>query len=258
MRPSLSVLFVLVAIWLIAVPIATSGQEQHPNPTAEGLPEHRRPGFFDYALGKVNPENKDYGVQVRSVRDDLVQHSVDDLYFWSNAFTLALLIAVTSLLLFHWRAADKKEAICASLIAQLWNGRVSDRIEIERRTEQYNRLVESHNGDVERILMDQPQSLGAENQVGSKLQRTVEELAERRVSARRIDGNARPDSAAPVVNAAVKPPTEAAFGPEQQNLLLQRRIEAMKNTEENLKERLNRTTLLLEQERNRNQTLKGA
>ena len=32
----------------------------------------------------------------------------------------------------------------------------------------------------------------------------------------------------------------------------------MKNTEENLKERLNRTTLLLEQERSRNQTLKGA
>jgi hypothetical protein len=45
---------------------------------------------------------------------------------------------------------------------------------------------------------------------------------------------------------------------QQSNLLLQRRIEAMQNTEQNLKQRLSQTTALLDQERRRNATLKGA
>ena len=45
---------------------------------------------------------------------------------------------------------------------------------------------------------------------------------------------------------------------QQDNLLLEHRVEAMRNTEQNLKERLNQTTSLLDQERRRNQALKGA
>jgi hypothetical protein len=45
----------------------------------------------------------------------------------------------------------------------------------------------------------------------------------------------------------------------QQKVLLQQgQIEAMRNTEQNLKERLNQTTALLEQERKRNQSSKRA
>ena len=45
---------------------------------------------------------------------------------------------------------------------------------------------------------------------------------------------------------------------QQNNLLLQRRVEALQNSEQNLKQRLNQTTVLLDQERRRNATLKGA
>jgi hypothetical protein len=41
-------------------------------------------------------------------------------------------------------------------------------------------------------------------------------------------------------------------------MLLERQIEAMRNTEHNLKERLNQATFQLEQERQRNAALKGA
>jgi len=46
--------------------------------------------------------------------------------------------------------------------------------------------------------------------------------------------------------------------PAANNLLLQRRVEALQNSEQNLKQRLNQTTTLLDQERRRNGTLKGA
>jgi hypothetical protein len=53
-------------------------------------------------------------------------------------------------------------------------------------------------------------------------------------------------------------PDAAAASLQQDNLLLQRRVEALQNSEQNLKQRLNQTTVLLDQERRRNATLKGA
>jgi hypothetical protein len=53
-------------------------------------------------------------------------------------------------------------------------------------------------------------------------------------------------------------PDASTVGLEQSNLLLQRRVEALQNSEQNLKQRLNQTTVLLDQERRRNAALKGA
>ena len=251
--------FALIALGitlLTSSPVDIQGQAQRSPSSANAHPAHRPEGFFDYAMGKVNPTNKGYGAEAQEMRDDFVSHSIDDVYFWSNAYTLTLLIGVTTFVFLHLRATDKREVICAALIAQLWNGRVSDKMEIERRTGQYNSLVESHNADIERALMSQSPSPTTENQVASKLQRTVEELTEKPAAEIGPDRHTPHRVAAGSISA--KPPGATPVGLEQHNLLLQRRIEAMKNTEENLKERLNRTTLLLEQERSRNQTLKGA
>ena len=109
----------------------------------------KRQGFLDYALGKVNPHDTDYGSKMASARNDVVGYTIDDLYFWSNVVTLLLLCGLVAIVLFQWRAMNKRELIAASLIAQLWNGRVSDRVEIERRTQQFNQLVEAHNAEAE-------------------------------------------------------------------------------------------------------------
>ena len=112
----------------------------------------KRQGFLDYALGKVNPHDTDYGSKMASARNAVVGYTIDDLYFWSNVVTLLLLCGLVAIVLFQWRAMNKRELIAASLIAQLWNGRVSDRVEIERRTEQFNQLVEAHNAEAEAAL----------------------------------------------------------------------------------------------------------
>jgi len=54
----------------------------------------------------------------------------------------------------------------ASLIAQLWNGRVSDRIEIERRTEPFNQLAERHNDEVEATLSRKSKASGQDIHLG--------------------------------------------------------------------------------------------
>ena len=104
-----------------------------------------------------------------SARNAVVGNTIDDLYFWSNVVTLLLLSGLVAIVLFQWRAIDKREVIAASLIAQLWNGRVSDRIEIERRTQQFNQLVEAHNADAEAALSHKPKSSEQEADTNGKL-----------------------------------------------------------------------------------------
>ena len=205
-------------------------------------------GFFDYALGKVNPQDKDCGTAIGARRIVAVEHTIDDLYFWSNVVTLILLCGLTAVVLLQWCAADKREVIAASLIAQLWNGRVSDKVEIERRTEQFNRLVETHNAEVERALSQSASTSEKKEQAAGKVSRNVRSLAE-------TPKTSSTEAAAPE-HVAVEDASVANL--QQSNLLLQRRVEALQNSEQNLKQRLNQTTVLLDQERRRNATLKGA
>lgn len=209
-------------------------------------------GFFDYALGKVNPNNRDYGTELRSKRAEVSGGTIDDLYFWSNLLTLAMLAAAAGLLWLQWRSADQREVIAATLIAQLWNGRVSDRIEIARRTEQYNSLVEQHNLAAEAALTTTNESAGDAKTPETTIAKGVRRLSEKTT---KPDGK---ESSAQLQLAIESPPRADAAELQQANLLLERRVEALQNSTTNLKQRLNQTTAQLEQERRRNSNLKGA
>ncbi len=247
MRRAVIIGSVLMIVVLVSLCGRSLGQAPIQPRTATAQPAPKRQGFFDYTLGKINPQNRDYGTTIEASRSTVVESSIDDLYFWSNVVTLILLCGLVAIVLLQWRAADKREVIVATLIAQLWNGRVSDRIEIERRTEQFNQLVETHNAEVERSLSQKSVSSEREAETVGRLTRNVRNLAESK--------GISPSEAEKIVVVA---PDRNAANLQQSNLLLQRRVEALQNSEQNLKQRLNQTTVLLDQERRRNSTLKGA
>ena len=247
MRNQFAVRWAAIAILLCCMHGRSLGQtlDRPSAPTSQSV--LKRQGFFEYALGKINPHGIDYGASMQSCRDAVVENTIDDLYFWSNVVTLLLLSGMVAVVLLQWRAADKREVITASLIAQLWNGRVSDRIEIDRRTQQFNQLVEAHNADVEKNLSQKPGTSQQDAETAGSLTRGVRSLA---------DGNGISPVDAEKIEASAPDASSASL--QQNNLLLQRRVEALKNSEQNLKQRLNQTTALLDQERRRNATLKGA
>ncbi len=246
----------LLVVTLLIVPHRLAfGQSDAHTPPAARPPQRRQQGFFDYALRKVNPNAKDYGDSMQSGRDAVVQHSVDDLYFWSNVVSLLLLTGACGTVLVQWRSADKKEVIAAALITELWNGRVSDRIEIDRRTMQFNDLVQTHNVEVERALLLKAQASDPAKDVVQNLSRSVRSL-----NSTRDQGSGKDKSPEPIATEVTSSTASdgIALDLQQSNLLLQRRVEAMQSNEQNLKQRLNQTTLLLDQERRRNASLKGA
>ena len=241
----------VVTIVILSVDYGHSfGQTPSAPDSAASQTAPKRQGFFDYALGKINPRGNDYGASMASTRSTVVEDTIDDLYFWSNAVTLIFLCGWAAVVLLQWRVADKREVIAASLIAQLWNARVSDRIELQRCTEQFNRLVETHNAEVERSLMQK--SHGSESEKDADVSRNVRKLA----------GKGTTENGAKQLRLNMETTAELGSGgsadQEQSHLLLQRRVEALQNSEQNLKQRLNQTTVLLDQERRRNATLKGA
>jgi hypothetical protein len=190
-------------------------------------------------------------------RDEFVGHTIDDLYFWSNVITLGMLVCTAGIIYFEWRSAAKKEIIAATVIAELWNGRISDRIEILRRTEQFNQLVEVHNTEVERALMaKQPPNQAAEPDT-SGFKRTVQALEQKA----KTGSEDVAENSSDVPDTSLAPNSLArnsAMSSQQQTLLLQRRLEATQNSERNLRERLNQVNTQLDEERKRNRALKGA
>jgi hypothetical protein len=239
---------------LLALPPLSCGQTLSQPPPSQR--SSRKPeGFFDFVLDKINPNGVDYGTRMQSGRDAIVANTVDDLYFWSNAVTLLLLAGSVSIVLLQWKSEAKREVIAAALIAELWNGRVSDGIELSRRTEQFNQLVATRNAEVEKALALKQQQAAPEKQTSGNLNRSVRKLTENDPGT-----GQKPVPPEPPIAAAtsIATPDSSTANVQQSNLLLQRRIEAMQNTEQNLKQRLNQTTALLDQERRRNASLKGA
>jgi hypothetical protein len=249
--PAVILLFCAIAPGLVA-------QTQTVQPEKTGPTQRQRQGFLDYALGKINPSNTDYGAAMADGRSEAVSHTIDDLYFWSNAVTLSLLVCAAGIIYFEWRSAAKKEIVAATIIAELWNGRVSDKIEIVRRTQQFNQLVELQNQETERLLSAGPKTSEQE-------QEAVESIT-KNVGQNGYSGSSAAGSAAKSTSPASRATESAAVGNandgtarlQQSNLMLQRRVEALENSENNLKQRLNQATILLDEERRRNATLKGA
>jgi hypothetical protein len=232
------------------------------------LTHRHEQGFTDYVMGKINPGNVDVGRAYQEAREQIVHNTIDDLYFWSNCVSLTLLIGVTGFFFLHLRSADKKERIAATLIAQMWNGRVSDKIEIERRTEWYNSLADEHNQLVEGSLsaatprrqgetsgttreVEEESSVVADDQSAvRKLLTTTElvrELGRESGSRTTVAPESLTDSETPERDISEQPPLPGApedpatdpFKRDQEIKRLRSQVQALKNRESNLLVRLN-------------------
>lgn len=239
----------LLGLTLGAFPLCLA---QTATPVAPSRPTPKRSqGFLDYASGKINPDNKDYGSSAAGARNELVSETIQNLYFWSNVVSLTLFAVTAAALALVLQTQDKREIIAANLIAQLWNGRVIDRREIVRRTALYNTLVETTNAGLNQVKAssekDGPHSLGSEdsstNQLEKKTRGKFGVAVPKAPSSRTDQGET-----------GSIPSSEF----EQKAKLLEGQNQALRNSERNLRTRLNQVSQDLEQERRRNQTLKGA
>lgn len=224
------------------------GVAQSPTPAPAHPATKRSQGFLDYALGKINPNNKDYGATATDTRSEVVAYTIQSLYFWSNVVSLTLLAFTSTALVLVLRTQDKREIIAATLISQLWNGRLVDRKEIARRTAMYNELVEAKNFS---LTLSPTVSRDDDRETAGSDQTTRPQPG---LKSRVQSKTAAPQSPSSLGETGTLPPGELA----EKAIFLEGQNQALRNSERNLRDRLNQVSLDLEQERRRNQTLKGA
>jgi len=208
----------------------------------------RSQGFLDYALGKINPGNKDYGAAAADARNEVVAYTLQSLYFWSNLVSLTLLAATSTVLVLVLRTQDKREIIAATIIAQLWNGRVVDRKEIVRRTAMYNALVEAKNSA---LTSPSPDGEDATHEAPAQDKKRARQPVQKSPVQSTVEAPSSPSSTREI---GTLPPSELV----EKAIFLEGQNQALRNSTRNLRDRLNQVSNDLEQERRRNQALKGA
>ena len=104
----------------------------------------------------------------------------------------------------------------------------------------------------ERAIAREKETVEAEERTDARAHKKIERL----VGSKRSVSSAGEVAKGATAEAPLGTPSALDLG--QQNMLLERRIEAMRNTEQNLRERLNQTASQLEEERKRKKALNGA
>ena len=148
---------------LLLSPGAASGQQTQPlamhstantqapssrssyDPMARGKGTVEPKGVVETTLAGINPQNKDYGTVVADWRKEVFDAAVNRIYLWS-IFTLCLVLSV-SLLGNVWllRQRQRRLAISANIVVQLFNAYVGSRAKSLEVIGKYNALVERYN-----------------------------------------------------------------------------------------------------------------
>src|SRR5215469_17523720 len=78
-------------------------------------------GFVDFALARVNPNNRNYGQCFDEARRILIQETLERAYFWSNLCSITV-AGFLFIIVLHQRQFNRRsEQIAAETIAQYHN-----------------------------------------------------------------------------------------------------------------------------------------
>src|SRR5580698_1070274 len=127
-----------------ANPQAASSRSSY-DPMVRGKASVQPKGIVETTLAGINPQNKDYGTVVADWRKEVFETAVNRIYLWS-IFILCLVLSM-SLLGNLWllRQRQRRLAISANIVVQLFNAYVGSRAKSLEVIGKYNALVERYN-----------------------------------------------------------------------------------------------------------------
>jgi hypothetical protein len=123
----------------------SSGRASY-DPMARGKGSSGQPkGIVETTLAGVNPRNTDYGAVVEDWRKEIFENTLHEFYLWALIGMTALL--GTSLMANGWllRERERRLAITADIVAQLYNAYITARARVFTVIGKHNQLVEKYN-----------------------------------------------------------------------------------------------------------------
>jgi hypothetical protein len=135
----------LVGLFLAMLPLVCFAQERRPagDPPGQAPSSKPKDGFVDFALRSINASDRDYGQCLDESRKMLVDETVRNGYFWSNLIALGLLACLFIIIVYQHRVQTVREWTAAEVLTQYENSLSRATAQVEEATSRNRGLMEA-------------------------------------------------------------------------------------------------------------------
>jgi hypothetical protein len=256
---------VVAGLFLAMLPFFCFAQERRPtyDPAGQGQPSKQKDGFVDFALKRINPVGKDYGQCLDEGRKLLIEETMRNGYFWSNLVALGLLACLFVIIVYQHRVQTCREWTAAEMLVQYEHSLSRANVQVEEATSRNRGLMEALTALRESALRSQvPPGEVQDRPALQTVSSRASSIPASQVAAPK-NGNAATAPSRSARAATATPPANqiGLFKPEVDLVMkvnsLEQQLGRSQDEAKLLRRQLNESDRRLQEEQQRNRSLKG-
>jgi hypothetical protein len=256
---------VVAGLFLAMLPLLCFAQARPSgyDPAAQAQSPRQKDGFVDFALKRINPADKDYGQCLDEGRRLLIEETIKNGYFWSNLVALGLLACLFVIIVYQHRVQTCREWTAAEMLAQHEHALARANAQVEEATSRNRGLMEA-------LTTLRESALRSQTPLGEAQDRPALQTVSSRTSsipasqvATPKNGNAAtaPSRSARAATATLSANQIGLFKPEVDLVMkvnsLEQQLGRSQDEAKLLRRQLNESDRRLQDEQQRNRSLKG-
>ena len=221
-------------------------------------------GFVDFAVKRINPADKDYGQCLDEGRKILLEQTMKNGYFWSNLVALGLLACLFVIIVYQHRVQTGREWTVAETLAQYEHSLSRANAQVEEATNRNRGLMESLTALRESALHSQAPPREAQDYpaVQTVSSRASSIPASQVASIKSSSAASAPSRSARAATATPPANQIGLFKPDVDLVMtvnsLEQQLGRSQDEAKLLRRQLNESDRRLQEEQQRNRSLKGA
>jgi hypothetical protein len=256
----------VAGLFLALLPLVCLAQGRRPtgDPAGQGSSSKPKDGFVDFALKSINPSDKDYGQCLDESRKILVDETVRNGYFWSNLIALGLLVSLFVIIVYQHRVQTVREWTAAELLTQYENSLSRANAQVEEATSRNRGLTDALTALRESALRSQSLPVEAQERpaVETVSSRASSIPASHVASIKGSDAKSALGRSTRAATAASPVNQIGLFKPDVDLIMkvnsLEQQLGRSQDEAKLLRRQLNESDRRLQEEQQRNRSLKGA
>ena len=234
------------------------------DPAAQAQSPRQKDGFVDFALKRINPADKDYGQCLDEGRKLLLEETMRSAYFWSNLVALGLLACLFVIIVYQHRVQTCREWTAAEMLAQHEHALARANAHVEEATSRNRGLMEALTALRESALRSQAPPGEAQDRPALQTvsSRTSSIPASQVATPKNGTAATAPSRSARAATATPPANQIGLFKPEVDLVMkvnsLEQQLGRSQDEAKLLRRQLNESDRRLQEEQQRNRSLKGA
>jgi hypothetical protein len=234
------------------------------DPAAQEEPPKQKDGFVDFALKRINAADKDYGQCLDESRKLLLEETMRNGYFWSNLVALVLLACLFVIIVYQHKVQTCREWTAAEILAQHEHALARANAQVEEATSRNRGLMEALTALRESALRSQaPPGEAQDRPALQTVSIRTSSIPASQVATPK-NGNAATAPSRSARAATATPPANqiGLFKPEVDLVMkvnsLEQQLGRSQDEAKLLRRQLNESDRRVQEEQQRNRSLKGA